>query len=321
MIPRSKHDAESGFTLAELLVVIAIVVLLLGILVPVLGGVRKTAAAAASQTQLSGVASACRQYKMTFNAYPGYVSDRALADGTDEWYKSMSGTENLLISLMGPAVPIATATTEFFSCPALADTNVKVNLDKFGHGPIIRSGRQYGAFYTPQENELGIIETPDAADSTFTDNEMPELLDARTGVPILYYRGNTGRPLAAADDATGPNDASFYRYTNSFYTDTKVKTPNEEFFNQRTDSLIGPAAGVNAVTNFAWTLVNPTLSDISDGPNSTSGDVVRGSIALIAPGWDGIYFSKFELDDAGTVTTISDLEDLEKFDDILEFVE
>ena len=64
-----------GFTLVELLVVIGIIVLLVGILLPVVNGARRSAWNAASQAQLNRLVSAITAYEQDFRSYPGPLSD------------------------------------------------------------------------------------------------------------------------------------------------------------------------------------------------------------------------------------------------------
>jgi prepilin-type N-terminal cleavage/methylation domain-containing protein len=60
-----------AFTLIELLVTIGIIATLIGILIPVIGKVRKAAYGASTSAQLSKIATAITAYHSDFRAYPG----------------------------------------------------------------------------------------------------------------------------------------------------------------------------------------------------------------------------------------------------------
>ncbi|MCL2645994.1 MAG: prepilin-type N-terminal cleavage/methylation domain-containing protein [Phycisphaerales bacterium] len=72
MLPYRKNrtSGRTGFTLVELLVVIAIIVLLIGILIPTVGSVRKQAKIAATNSLLSTLSTALEHYHNDFNMYP-----------------------------------------------------------------------------------------------------------------------------------------------------------------------------------------------------------------------------------------------------------
>ncbi len=78
---RNSDFRDSGFTLTELLVVIGIIAILVGILFPVIGRVRRAAYVADTQNEISQLANACNQYYSTFNAYPGPFSNDQTATG------------------------------------------------------------------------------------------------------------------------------------------------------------------------------------------------------------------------------------------------
>src|SRR6187200_2999400 len=72
---RDRKSAMAGFTLVELLVVIGIIVLLVGILLPVVSGIKKSAYGAASAQQIQRLTSAIEAYSADHRAYPGPLSN------------------------------------------------------------------------------------------------------------------------------------------------------------------------------------------------------------------------------------------------------
>ncbi|GHC00114.1 type II secretion system protein [Cerasicoccus arenae] len=96
LTPLHRHP---GFTLVELLTVIAIIGILAGILIPVVGGAKKSALKAQSRAQFNGWATALEAYKAEYGYYPELGSLNS--DGgpitvdsyTDEFIKALSGRD------------------------------------------------------------------------------------------------------------------------------------------------------------------------------------------------------------------------------------
>jgi len=113
---------QIGFTVIELLVVIGIIAILVGLLFPIVRGVRYAAYAASTQNEISVISNAINQYYTTFNAYPGPLSDDQLCNpgavttyglsirpteinppyyNTSNPATFISGSENLVLGLLG----------------------------------------------------------------------------------------------------------------------------------------------------------------------------------------------------------------------------
>ncbi|MEO0795052.1 MAG: prepilin-type N-terminal cleavage/methylation domain-containing protein [Verrucomicrobiota bacterium] len=67
---RNTPSRRDGFTLIELLTVVAIIGILAGILIPAVGGAKKSALKTQSRAQFSGWATALEQYKAEYGHYP-----------------------------------------------------------------------------------------------------------------------------------------------------------------------------------------------------------------------------------------------------------
>jgi len=302
---------RSGFTLMELLVVIIIILLLIGILLPALSAVRGRARVVASRAQLTAISGACETYALTFGEYPGYFAE---VDFKDSGFRaSFTGTENLVLSLLGRVVPDAAATASFdpANAPATFTPNT-IDLDQVGAGPEDSAGRKFGAFYSPKAGELAKVTGTTGAN---VDPGMFELVDPNTGVPILYYRnlGRAGVPVRASPATL---DCSYHRSANEDYLHaTALTTADGQSYDQANKSLLSSmgGGGANANNNMAWLVIHPTIGDLNGTPNEAT-DVVGGGFALISAGRDGIYYNK---DDNDGSQNIADRNALTVFDDIV----
>ena len=282
--------------MVEMMVVVVIILLLAAVLLPSLRNARVRAMKTASQAQLRGLTSACENYYAAFNAYPGYFSDSTVDSGT------LSGNENFVLSLMGRVNKPSSGSASFPS---------NVDLTNVGAGPIDdKTGKIHAPYYSAKADELVVIQG-----TTSGPNDMPELVDTSSGMPLLMWRvsRSPSTPVAASYSGGNLYMTAVAEYVNS----SGLKLPDEsEVYNQASESLI-TTTNTNKFDNLAWAVVDPRSSDLSDN-NPNNNDVVNGAYVFISPGVDGIYFSKFDLNEDGSDDAIDDKDDLSLFDDVVE---
>ncbi|MCC7351580.1 MAG: type II secretion system protein [Phycisphaerales bacterium] len=193
---------KPAFTLVELLVVIFIIAVLVGILIPVVGRVRRSAKSAATQQTIATIAGAIEQYYQAFHAYPGPIANAQIYNtnpanqplisyaGTPALDKSrITMSENLVLGLLGGLIYDSTKTP----------TTV-YNPDLIGAGPrnLTAANQKTTPSFLPKANlSDGLFK--DDADSA-DDSIIPEFVDNfNSPMPILYLRSNVGAVGIAYD--------------------------------------------------------------------------------------------------------------------------
>jgi prepilin-type N-terminal cleavage/methylation domain-containing protein len=189
---------QRAFTLVELLIVIGIIAVLIGILIPVIGAVRKAAYAASSRNNIKTIANAIDSYQVTYLAYPGVFSNAQITAGVNPGAgANITMSENCLLALAG-GLTGATGTT-------YTATDV-------GRGPL--------TFGTPQKRLPGFVDATNKAMSTNGSDldpsanwgsTVPEFIDAfPSAMPIIYLRARVGS--AGLVDASGAANGEKNQY-------------------------------------------------------------------------------------------------------------
>ncbi|MCY3022711.1 MAG: prepilin-type N-terminal cleavage/methylation domain-containing protein [Planctomycetota bacterium] len=93
---RTLPGHRAGFTVIEMMVVVAIIAILVGLLVPVVGGVREKAKIKATQTLIEGISTALNRYLTDFDDYPKSNvegNDLGLEAEPDSLYRYLCGED------------------------------------------------------------------------------------------------------------------------------------------------------------------------------------------------------------------------------------
>jgi prepilin-type N-terminal cleavage/methylation domain-containing protein len=275
-----------GFTLVELLVVIGIIALLVGILIPVVSNVRKSAYAANTKSLMQKISAACATYQLTFNAYPGVMPNAYYDFNISNPQPTMAGkqfaspnyqyftqSEDLVVTLAGGLKADLTKNPPPFDF----DPNY------LGQGPTnfnpLNPGKAHTAFISADAGDI----TPKDAAGTYQlssindlnqpfvhDSPAPEFMDKFPDPrPIIYVRANRG---GTSGSIISPVYAAAFTYNYaavSPYLNKIADDPAE---------LLGQPPASNAQTD-------PTVKYFTSEQSTTSAKYA-GTYILISPGPD-----------------------------------
>lgn len=222
----SRRRVRPGFTLVELLTVMGIIVVLIGILLPVIAAVRRSAYGTDSQAAVLNLGQAIERYRQDFNAFPGIYSNDQIAARVilpAAGANPVTPTENMVLSLLGGLEPGATP-----------PGSIALDFTKIGGGPmsmnpIITARKRYPSYVdavpgtTIQSmpwqptmgGPVGVIKS-DVHGYDSRDTMIPEFIDRFPDpLPIIYLRANVGRPNppTATNTTAALNNTAPYNYS------------------------------------------------------------------------------------------------------------
>lgn len=316
---------KPAFTLVELLVVIFIIAVLVGILIPVVGRVRRSAKSAATQQTIATISGAIDRFYQDWHRYPGPIpnaiihtssltvntSEIATYDTTWDATK-ITGTENLVLELLG-GLKYDAGTGNTYYDPTLVGAGamkpndaqhrrIKTYLEP---SPEILSwrldsaGKKTGRF----QDDAG------QADDTI----IPEFVDNfNSPLPILYIRSNAGATDIAYNSDVTPTPIQQYDLAQiKGYTGSNIgvgMSPAKDFYNNNTKVPSNPAYhGLKTVNSTATMsegagyyypydlypyLTNPAIANT---PRNKDGFI------LISAGPDRIYGTDDDICNFGSV--------------------
>jgi prepilin-type N-terminal cleavage/methylation domain-containing protein len=318
-----------GFTLIEMLVVVTVLIILISFFSPVIKQALIESKRGALQAQLAAIGQGIEAYYLTFEGYPGYFSNTEIANTSV--FKQFTGTENLVLSMMGYALADNGTPLEAVQrAPTQLAGLRKIDVRRIGEGPAVklpndRGIKKYGAFYTPKSTELLAIGGTQNSTNLTDDNNIPEFLDISVGLPILYLRSGG---LRAQMVDTGNGDVGMFalRHIKDYTAATNLQSPDGTVYNQVTQGTTQlsrfNAAGdsTTEANQLAWLVINPAMSQTdskitsnNSTANDAKGDVPRGQFILMGPGPDGIYFDRRQV----TGSQISAPGQVGAFDDVI----
>lgn len=192
-----------GFSLVELLAVIGIIALLLGILLPVVGGARSAARDAVLQSQLTDLKTAITQFQTDENRYPGYFSVSQMGLAANE-QGGLTMMENIMIDLAGGVTADLNGeqpTSEKpFPDKVLVGPTASPDVND-GTGVVIdltiQGTPESGAYFAPDEEAFVIVRDQVAEGGA---DLFPDLVDP-FGTPILAWQRD---PFARAPFVVDP---------------------------------------------------------------------------------------------------------------------
>lgn len=279
-----------AFTLIELLVVIAIIAVLLGILFPVLGAVRRNARAAATRSTMTSIITASGQFRQDTNRLPGVFNQEEMGRSANEQY-GFTQMENALLDLAGGVVrdPAVNRSEFVLVGPYGAgdDRRVPVDLGSIGGN----DGPQY---LTLGDDQLAYDNPNDSRAQQVGDEahvQMPDVIDS-FGYPMLMWtRNELAGPVPVFAEVDSDDDSVRAQY----YWASNAGMLNSRSLGKRLDSNTyrnSCLANFNTTPQRLVRSMEGVLGDPASPRSNTSPPEPargRGDIILHSAGADGFY--------------------------------
>ncbi len=264
---RAGIQRSKGFSLIELLVVIGLMAILVAILLPALAAARRQARVTETTSELQAISSACEGYKTMFSAYPGPVKEPDVAQN-DNTNKTLSGTQNMILGLMGAIQSSAGAPAVTISITPYTGSSYSLFANFKASGVTdLSNSRSINAFYIPRSGEYKVV-----PGST---NTNPTLMDHNPdALPILYYRRDVGKTGASGDGGQVPVLGLYGSATGA----PLLRGCNVEYTNSTTLQATSGLVCDQSKSGLTYSVYNTTV---------TSTDWGNADWGLVASKWPG----------------------------------